>query len=82
MSCLRVALDAGWLDAVANTDEKGITAARLAAGNEADVGLVVRVMRLLAAADSVAEIDVDTYASNEYTAYFTKTGIRQGIRHL
>ncbi|KAI9791596.1 MAG: hypothetical protein M1816_003682 [Peltula sp. TS41687] len=79
-AAIRVASDAGWLEAL--THGKPLSATELAEKTGAQRSLVVRIMRLLAAEDVVAEVDTETYAATEKTMVHINWGWRDGLIHF
>ena len=82
LACLRTALDAGWLDQIAQWTNNLITATELAQAKGHDRSLIVRVLRLLSANSLVDETDLDTYAPTGMTHLLTAPGMRDGLKHM
>ena len=67
MASLRLSLEAGWLDHVAKASTPGVAAVTVSEETGSDEALSNRIMRLLATAGIIDEVDVRTYARNGLT---------------
>ena len=63
MPTLVSVLEAGWLVAVADSEQTGVSAETLAAGSNAPPMVTYRLMRLPAAATVVNEVEHDVFAA-------------------
>ncbi|KAK5173419.1 uncharacterized protein LTR77_002100 [Saxophila tyrrhenica] len=81
LSVLQTAMDAGWLQILNDAGREGVTVTNLAAKSGADASLVRRLIRFLAAAGTVKEVDVDVFAAIEMTEFFSSPAIKAGLRH-
>jgi len=83
LSALYVAMDAGWLQLLNDAKTTGLSAEQLASSTtpHADPSLVKRLMRILTATGTIAEIGFETYAATEFSDLFCTPEWAAGLRH-
>lgn len=62
--CVRIAVDLNIFRILAEAKEAGLTAVELAAKTNAEVQLIIRIMRVLTASGYGSEIGIETYSTN------------------
>lgn len=80
--CIRVAIEYGMLQAVADHKGADVSAAELASETGADELLIIRVMRLITYQKICEETGPGLYASNDTTTHITQKGITGGHIHM
>ncbi|KAG6993884.1 hypothetical protein G7Y79_00050g086210 [Physcia stellaris] len=79
--CTRIAIEKGWLHAIAASSGEPVTAKRLSATSSTDEIFVVRIMRVLSCIGLCDEIGVRTYAANARTQFKTEQGSIGAEKH-
>jgi hypothetical protein len=81
LSVLQTAWDAGWLRILNDAADTGVAVAEISKATGADEALVRRLVRFLAAAGTVKEINPDTFGATEMTRFFCLPTMAAGLRH-